>query len=152
MSLIVVLVAPMIVAGMQTIFRRNLPRRLGSRWVGCTSVSDAVGLAMRPRTATLIAVSKVIATCVVNMGILLAVAVCAVANQGALQAATRTPTWFLRRRPAPPLRLPTLLPAVLWMRLDASRRTMSAVPALPPCPTETVEARSRFWTLLGGAR
>ena len=155
-SSIVVLVASMIADGTQNIFRRSLPRRLESRWVGCTSVSDAVGLAMKPRTATPTGASKIIATCVVNMDTLLAVAVCDVANQialpVALPAATRTPTWFLRRRMAQPLRLPpSLLPAVLWMTLDGSRRILSTVPAPPPCPTETVAVRSHFRSLPGGA-
>ena len=100
-SSIVVLVASMIVGGTQIIFRRSLPRRLASQWVGCISVNDAVGSATRLRIATRAGVSRVIATFAVTMGTQPVVAVCAVANRVASQVVIRTPTWSLRRPPAP---------------------------------------------------
>ena len=92
MSSLVVLVASMIADGTQSIFRRNLPRRLGSHWVGCISVSDAVGLATRLRIATRTGVSRAIATVAVTMDTLPVVAVYAVANPVVPLAVTRTLT------------------------------------------------------------
>ena len=150
-SSLVVLVASMIADRTQSIFRRNLPRRLGSQWVGCISVSDAVGLATRLRIETRTGVSRAIATFAVTMDTLPVVAVYAVANPVVPLAVTRTPTWSPLRPPATPLPLPPpLLPAVLWMPMATSRRILSATPALLRRSTATAAARGSLWRLLGG--
>ena len=77
----VVLVEFTIAGGMLTTFKRSLPRRRGSRWVGCTIVSDVVGWDTRLRIVMRYGVSRGIATSAVTMDILLLVAASAVANR-----------------------------------------------------------------------